>query len=773
MTMPLSLIFAAQWITGAGAYVPPIPSFDAEQPNDVLERRFIVRQSVVTSAIWTVSAPGMRDLFVNGMRVTSTALPPWTPYAKRVLSERFDVRTLIKAGTENVLRIELGNGWYDPLPLAFWYGCVIRDSLASGRPCVEATLALAYSDGSSEAVATDGAWLSAKGRVTRNSLYLGTAEDFRREIRFSEPAQIVQGPKGRETPAEDFPKTVVYDRWKARSVYRIADGKWLVDMGVNFAGSFRVRLRDQQRGRRIVFRKGERLLADGSVNVLTAVAGQIKEPERGPLFAVAEERDEVVADGSAELVFEPRMAFHVFRYIQVEGVSGALQADDFEALAWSADIKDTSSFVCSNGRLNKLHEICRRTFRANLQSVQSDCPGREKFGYGADIACTADALWCNYDMRAFYRKTVRDFLDEAADDGVITETAPYVGISSNGVFPRKDKTSRGSAPMGWAVCLPILLDTLVRYAGDLEILAEAYPALVRYVDLVHGRYPDHDIPKCLGDWIPPDEKLKADARLSALAHWHQFLTLTAKFASLLGHADDAVRYGALAKEAALKFQKEHVKPEGVVGRGVQGDQLFALYHGLLNARDVPAAESRLKADIVSRDNSLMTGIFATKYMLEYLSAHGEAELAGKVVTHDGVPGWFYMLDQGATTLWEGWHVGECTNRYSNCHPMFGSVDEWMVRHVLGIAVCDDAVGCDRVTIDPKPVAGVTSASGWLDTPKGRISVTWRLSEGKLMVDKDVPKGITVVDPRALLHPPRKGINPKQTSERHYNEQRHI
>ena len=303
--------------------------------------------------------------------------------------------------------------------------------------------------------------------------------------------------------------------------------------------------------------------------------------------------------------------------------------------------------------------------------------------------------------------------------------------------------------MGWAVGLPVLLDTLVRYAGDLEILAEAYPALVRYVDLVHGRYPDHDIPECLGDWVPPEEELKADTRLSALAHWHQFLALTAKFAGLLDRSEDAVRFGTMADEVARKFRNDFVKSDGLVGRGVQGDQLFALSHGLLNVCDVSAAEARLKNDIVARGGSLMTGIFATKYLLEYLSSHGEAELVGTVVTHEGDPGWFHMLDQGATTLWEGWHTADCTNRYSNCHPMFGSVDEWMVRHVLGIAVCDDAVGCDRVMIDPKPVAGVTSASGWFDTPKGRISVSWKLVDGKIVVEKTVPKGIEVVDPRIV------------------------
>jgi hypothetical protein len=69
----------------------------------------------------------------------------------------------------------------------------------------------------------------------------------------------------------------------------------------------------------------------------------------------------------------------------------------------------------------------------------------------------------------------------------------------------------------------------------------------------------------------------------------------------------------------------------------------------------------------------------------------------------------------------------------------------MTRHLLGICVTEDAVGCDKVRICPHAVAGVTSASGWLDTPKGRISVSWKLVDGKMQLDRTVPAGIKIVD----------------------------
>ena len=739
------VVGAADWIKGS--YVRPheddVAALCSECRNDVLKRTFRAHDASVAKAEWRVAAVGMRDLFVNGRRVTSTALPPLTIYRKRVLEEVFDVTALVRSGTENELRIELGNGWWNLPPLKMWYSYELWKILPQGEPAVNATLDILYSDGRRESIGTGVDWLSGKGKIVKNSVYLGVKEDagLAPDGEWS-VAQKASGPKGGIFPAGDFPKTVVYDRWNAKSVRQVMKGVWVVDFGVNFAGTFRAKLRGVPRGRLVTFRAGERLNDDKTVNVSTAVAGQIKNPDRGPLFDVAEQRNEWVSPGEDETVFEPRFTFHVFRYVQIAGLSSAPSANDFEALAWSADVKDCSGFTCSNEKLNRLHEICRRTFRANLQSVQSDCPGREKFGYGGDIAGSAESFRVNWSMAPFYRKVIRDFLDEAAEDGIFTETAPYVGIGSRPVLPASETGGRNVSPMGWTLGVPVMADVLLRYDGDIDIVREAYPALVLFADIISARYPDDDIPACLGDWIAIE---KADTKLSALAHWHEFLSKTARFARVLKKGDDAARFAARAEKVAERFRRLYLKDGGVVNNGVQGEQLFALYNGLVAESDVPPALAVLERDIVAHGRSLTTGFFGTQYLFEYLSANGKAALAGDVATHEGYPGYFHMMDCGATTLWEAWDEKQCLNVHSNCHPMFGSVEQWMIRYLLGICVAEDAIGCDRVRIVPHAVAGVTSASGWLDTPKGRISVSWKLVDGKMQVEKSVPAGIAVLD----------------------------
>ena len=66
---------------------------------------------------------------------------------------------------------------------------------------------------------------------------------------------------------------------------------------------------------------------------------------------------------------------------------------------------------------------------------------------------------------------------------------------------------------------------------------------------------------------------------------------------------------------------------------------------------------------------------AAFYAIEF---NGRGDIARRIVLHRGFPGWRHMLERGATTLWETWK--ESDDVYSNCHPMFGSVDEWILKY---------------------------------------------------------------------------------------------
>jgi len=727
----------AAWISDGKPLPNDDAGFYADDPAPQFRKAFAIARPVKTARLH-IAGLGLYDARVNGQPLSDYGLAPlWTPYRTRVLYDSHDVTDLLKSG-DNVLTVTLGNGWYNPLPLRMWGRFNLRDALAVGRPCLVAKLEIEYDAGTSETVVSDTSWKVAEGPLVRNSLYLGEVYDARREtpgwqeVGFDDgawrSAVRVEGPGGILQPRA-APPSGVRETWHAASVKSPRPGVYVVDLGRNFAGQASFELGTGQAGEKIVFRYGELLHDDGSVNVMTGVCGQIKRAGMGGPGApdVAEQIDVYIRRGGGEECYMPTFTWHGFRYVQIEGLAAA--PDLFDVLAWpqASAVRDACQFECSSALLNDIHRLCRQTFLSNMLGVQSDCPARERFGYGADIAATTEAFIFNFDMQAFYAKTVQDFVDEAVD-GWFTETAPFVGIADRGFGGR-------SGPIGWTVAVPVMMHDLYRYYGDRAIIARHYDACARYVRLVHEKCPDLIIPQCIGDHEALE---KAPESLTATAHFYQWTRLVARFATILDKQDDAHEFDVLADQIRSAFQQQFVR-EGKVGDGRQGEQVFGLYHDLIPAADRAAAIEILKSDVAAHDGALTTGIFGTKYLLDVLSNEGAADLAGAMVSRRSFPGWGNMLDNDATTLWETWKPSD--NVYSQNHPMFGSVDEWFMKHVLGLSPAADAVGFDKVIIRPQAVAGLAWARGTYESVHGPLHVSWRLKDGAMQLTVELPTGV--------------------------------
>ncbi len=669
----------APWI-GDGCPARDGAEWYAEDPAPEFRAEFVLPKGAIKGRgkggvrLFCVS-PGYLKIGINGRRAdpfsrgSDAVFPLWSPYGKTIYSETFDLdwRDFRAWPQTNSVSVTLGNGWYNMPPLKFWGSVCFRDNLAHGRPCFK--LAIDGVDGPL-------AWTWRETDVVQNSIQLGAVVDRTRpEDRVWKPAVVVKGPAGRIVPRLAPPVTVDRGATLPLSVKWLREGEVAVlDFGVNLTGCPEFCFPGTARGQRIEIVYGERLNADGSVNVLTQTAGQIKRGNGGPgAPALACQRDVLVCRGAERERFAPPFAWHVGRYAEVRGVKDLPTLAIVRRLrSQLADAEPGRSFKSDNADLARLHEVCRRTFLDNVVGVQSDCPGRERLQYGGDVAASCEAFMLNFDMKEFYLKTLQDLADEAADDGWITETAPYVGIAdANGIGA--DHAGR-AGPVSWAIGVPVLMDAIIRHYPDATARALAfYPTCARYVRQMDAANPDGLVPRCIGDHIAIE---RAPDGCTATAHWHLFVRLTAKFALLLGRAEEAARHEALAAKIAAAFAAKYVK-DGVVANGTQSAQAIGLYLGLVPVEQIAAAEARLVKAVEEKGCGPTTGLFATRYMLMYLSEHGRRDLAEKIALHRGFPGWLHMLERGGTTLWETWE--ESDNVFSNCHPMLGSVDEWILR----------------------------------------------------------------------------------------------
>jgi alpha-L-rhamnosidase len=214
--------------------------------------------------------------------------------------------------------------------------------------------------------------------------------------------------------------------------------------------------------------------------------------------------------------------------------------------------------------------------------------------------------------------------------------------------------------------------------------------------------------------------------------------ILSELSTIAGQPVEARKYAELFEKVRTAYLEGFVDPaSGKVGPGTQASQAFALYLDLVPAERRAAVLQYLLDDIrLRQDGHLSTGIFGTKFLLDTLSREGHAEVASGIVKQKTFPGWGYMLENGATTLWEHWKGSD--NTYSHNHPMFGSVSEWFYHWLGGIQPAPDAVGFDRIVIRPQMVKDLDWVRCSYRSARGMIISNWKRRGNRLQLDIEIP-----------------------------------
>ena len=722
--------WTATWIDDGKSNPVAEDDFYKFDPAPLFRKEFALNKAVQQARLY-ITGLGYYEASLNGDRVGDHFLDPgWTNYAKRVYYSTYDVTEQLQSG-KNCLAVMLGNGWYNPLPLRMWGRRNLREHLTVGRPMLIAQLHVVYADGSTHTIASDETWKVTEGPVLRNSIYLGEIYDARKEISgwnkagFDDAAWADASAAGESVgplQAQPVPPIQMTAIIKPVTISEPEKGVYIVDMGQNFAGlaSFKFTL---NAGTKVTIRYGELLYEDGTLNPMTSVCGQIKGKRNDSLEShpgVAWQSDIYFAKGHGSEVYTPRFTFHAFRYIEITGLPEKPRPEMITGWRLNSDVKSVGQFSCSNDMFNAIQTMCQWTFLSNIFSVQSDCPHRERFGYGGDLINTNEAYIYNYDMANFYAKAVTDWDDSKLENGMLTDTAPSVGIQYCGV--------------GWAMPHPHTQLKLYQYYGDKRIIEQQYQTSKQWLDLVAKNNPTHIINKGLSDHESLTEKPPAPM---VTPLYYQSAKMLAKMAGILGYEKDQIEYESLSEKIKNAYNETFFDANsGQCDPGTQSSQSFALGLDILPKENRAVALQYLLDDIRQHETHLTTGIFGTRYMLNLLPMEGYGQTAYDIVNQRTFPGWGYMLDNGATTLWEHWAYDE--NTFSHNHPMFGSVSQYFYGWLGGIQPHPDAVGFDRILIKPQVPKGLEWVHCTYESVRGTIRSHWRKTEDSIRMDIEIP-----------------------------------
>lgn len=727
----------ARWISDGSKQFTNDEDFYNDDRMPLFRKEFKTEKTIAKARLY-ISGLGYYEAYINGQKVGDHVLDPgWTSYSKQVLYTVYDISTVVKQGL-NAAGIMVGNGWYNPLPMRFWGGINMRDALTTGRPCVKAMIRITYKDGTYDNIATDENWLSSPGPIVRNNVYLGEQYDARLEKKDWSMANIdangwsnaiaVKGPSGKLS-VQIQPPIKVTKIITPLSVTEVKDNVFVFDMGQNFAGVVRIKVKGPE-GQRINIRYGEDKYADGNVNFMTSVAGQIKTGNGGPgAPALALQEDNYTLKGKGIETWAPRFTFHGFRYVEITGWPGKPSLKDIEGLRLSADLEQSGQFSSSNEMFNQLDKNIQWTFLSNVFSVQSDCPGREKLGYGGDLFCSAESFMYHFDMATFYLKTVNDFVDDQRPLGGITETMPFVGIADAGPGDK-------SGPMGFQIGFPYLIKKLYDFYGDKQVIEKNYDALTRQIKFLEANAKGHLFSTDLGDHESLDER---EIPFTASVFYFLHAQLMADFAGILHKKQEETKYLKLTNTIKAAIQKQFdPKSNGVFENGTQSAQIFALWANISNPETKNKVFDALISQFEKKNWHLSTGIFGTKMLFDVLRNSEQNEMAYRIANQRDFPGWGYMIENGATTLWETWKPSD--NTYSKNHPMFGSVGEWFYRSLIGINAA--APGFKESIIKPQPAGDLKWAKGTFNSVYGKITCAWEIKNEEFNMNVIVPANTT-------------------------------
>jgi alpha-L-rhamnosidase len=74
------------------------------------------------------------------------------------------------------------------------------------------------------------------------------------------------------------------------------------------------------------------------------------------------------------------------------------------------------------------------------------------------------------------------------------------------------------------------------------------------------------------------------------------------------------------------------------------------------------------------------------------------------------------------------------------HYAYGAVAAFLYRSVAGIGPCEDDPGYGTIRFAPRPGGDLTQASASVITPYGRAAIAWRLGNGAIEAQLDIPPG---------------------------------
>lgn len=719
MIYPLNFIWASDEMT----------TLDNHIPAPLFRKTFI--SDIETTAHIIITACGFYELYVNGKNYTKGALAPYVSNPEHyIYYDEYDIP--INKG-KNAVGIILGNGFQNNPGGYIW-----DFDKASFRSAPKFALSITWktAEGKSVTVESDESFLTAHSPIIFDDYRFGEHYDARLEKNgWAEPdfddsywktAQKAPINSGEPKLCEAEP-IVVTKELKPVSITKEDDG-FRYDFGENCAGVCRLSVNGTE-GQQIEMIHVERL-EDNKISYEGLWFFRNEEQWNHDIPLI--HKDIYICKGEENETYTPRFTYHGFRYVLVKGITEEqATADLLTYIVMNSDIKERGGFSCSDKTANTLQEMTKRSDLSNFYYFPTDCPQREKNGWTADAALSAEQMLLNFTVETSYREWLRNICKAQDKNGMIPGIVPTCTWGYG----------RGFGP-SWDCVLAWLPYYVYVYRGTTDMIYESRKSLIRYLDFLESDInEDGLLCRGLGDWCHVSRgtngylsPLEFTSSISGMdiAEKAQFLF------NAVGMKAEAEKAEALAMKLRKALRKKHINTATMTASGnCQTSQALAIYYNLFTAEERQNAVKKLIELINEKDGHMDIGVLGARVLFHVLADEGYADLAFNMIVRDDYPSYGNWIKEGATTLWEQFE--EDIGRVSSMnHHFWGDISSWFIQHIAGIRLNPDRHNADEVNIEPTFISALSFADAYHIAPAGKISTHWERNGDKITLTVEAP-----------------------------------
>jgi alpha-L-rhamnosidase len=694
----------------------------ADDPAPLLRKEFAVSKGVRQARVH-FSGLGWSELYINGKKVSGDVLSPGlTDYSKEILYRTYDVTSFLKPG-DNVIGMMLGNGWYAASSILPWE----KGGPWGYWPRAILQMTLTHDDGTETLVLTDETWKTSRGAIGTNQLVAGEAYDARLEkpdwnkVGYEDSnwddVAVLPAPEGR-LRSQTVPPMKVQDTFRPIKITPHESGGWLFEFDRYFSGWV------------LLNTKGK---AGNQITIHYELG----------------EKDTYILKGDPDgEMYEPRFTIHPVRYVRVEGLEEELTPDSVLGREVYSDVDMHGRFTCSNDLLNQIHGNTQQTLKVAYKGFVLDCLHREPIFYN-EPASYFGSLSARKHTPSLWTEVAWSIPLAGSDGGDLSDIVPRLpGMN------RESDVSQNAA-------YPMLVWYLYQCHGDRRLIEQHCDRVKAWVDFIgkdlagenhivtKGWLGEHMLPgRETGHWEFISAETPKDFIWTCF-YYHNTRTL-ANMCRMLGNKEEEERYARLAQEIQAVINKTWLDSStGHYATKSQTSEILPL------ALDIVPQENRQQlikniAETITEadDGKLRVGHVGLPGFMESLVENGLGEIVYDAVNHTEFPGWGYMIDQGATTVWESWGMLKGGYHAEESMTMLAGVGRLFYESIAGIqeppfyGTREFGPGYGHFHIRPHALGDLKHAEASIKTVRGIISSSWKRTNDSFVLEVEIPVGST-------------------------------